>query len=174
MLRIPPAFNTASPPEKDIEEGTPLPAPTENPLDQAENEAIQRRNDRGERRRIPESYRLDPPDEFQFPPKRVVEQSDQMGRTDPVVPVPDPEMEDLSGTPLYPPDLSDTPTNPPPAETISEDGSELPDQVEPPIDTGSDEWAEWDEYPLRSGPSGDEQPPTAEGEEDGSNPPVTD
>ena len=56
VLRIPPAFNTASPPEKDIEEGTPLPAPTENPLDQTENETIQRRNDRVERRRIPESY----------------------------------------------------------------------------------------------------------------------
>ena len=159
MLRIPPAFNTASPPEKDIEEGTPLPAPRENPLDQAENEAIQRRNDRVERRQIPESYRLDPPDEFQFPPKRVVEQSDQTGGADPVVPVPDPEMEDLSGTPPYPPDLSGTPPIPPPTEARSEDGSELPEQVEFPVDTGSDGWEGWDEYPLGGEQSGDEQSP---------------
>ena len=49
--------------------------------------------------------------------------------------------------------------NPPPAEASSEDGGELPDQVDLPSDTGSDEWTKWDEYPLQSGPPGDEQPP---------------
>ena len=109
----------------------------------------------------PESYRLVPPDEFQFPPKRVVEQSDQMGRTDPVVPVPDPKMEDLSDTLPYLPNLPGTPPIPPlpPAEARSEDRSELLDQVEFPVDTGSDGWEEWDEYPLGGGQSGDKQSP---------------
>ena len=102
---------------------------------------------------------MDPPDEFQFPPKRVVEPSDQMGGTNLVVPVPDPKMEDLSNTPRYPQDLPGTPPILPPAEARSEDGSELPDQVEFPADTGSDGWAEWDDYPLGGGQSGDEQPP---------------
>ena len=69
----------------------------------------------------PESYRLVPPDEFQFPPKRVVEQSDQMGRTDPVVPVPDPEMEDLSDTPPYLPNLPGTPPISPPSPHRKQD-----------------------------------------------------
>ena len=84
---------------------------------------------------------------------------DQTSRTYPVVPVPEPEMEDLSDTTRYPPEPSDTPMNPPPAEASPEDGGELPDQVDLPSDTGSDEWAEWDEYPLQGGPPGDDQPP---------------
>ena len=112
-----------------------------------------------ERRQVPAAYRVDPPDEFQSQPERVPEPGDQTSRTNPVVPVSEPEMEDLSDTTLYPPDLSDTPMNPPPAEASSEDGGELPDQVDLPSDTGSDEWTKWDEYPLQSGPPGDEQPP---------------
>ena len=87
------------------------------------------------------------------------EPGDPTGRVNPAVLVPEPEMEDLSDTLLYPPDLSDTPTNPPPAETNSEDGNELPDQIKLPSDTESDEWADWDEYPLQRPPSIDEQPP---------------
>ena len=132
---------------------------TEKPLGDTENEAGQSREDRGERRQIPAAYKVDPPDKFQSQPERVPEPGDQTIRTDPVVPVSEPEMEDLSDTTLYPPDLSDTPMNPPPAEASSEDGGELPDQVDLPSDTGSDEWTKWDEYPLQSGPPGDEQPP---------------
>ena len=80
------------------EDGEVLRISTEKPLGDTENEAGQSRDDRVERRQIPGSYRVDPPDEFQFPPKRVPEPGDQTSRTDPVVPVPDPEMEDLSDT----------------------------------------------------------------------------
>ena len=152
VLRIPPAFNTAPQPERDIEEGAPLPPSAETPL----------RDDRVERRTVPATYRVEPPDEFQFPPERVPEPDEQTGRTDPVAPGPEPEMEDLSDTARYPPELSDTPVNPPPAEASSEDGGEppdQPDQVDLPSDTGSDEWAEWDEYPLPGRPPGDKQPP---------------
>ena len=82
-----------------------------------------------------------------------------MEKTDPIVPVADPEMEVLPSTPQYPQDLPGTPPTPPPAEARSEDGSELPDQVEFPVDTGSDGWEEWDEYPLGGGQSEDEQLP---------------
>ena len=114
-----------------------------------ENEAGQSRDDMVERRQVPTACRADPPDEFQFPPEKVPELSDQTSRTYPVGPIPEPDIEDLS----------DTPTNLPPAETSSEDGGESLDQVDLPSDTGSDEWADWDEYSLRSGPPGDVQPP---------------
>ena len=78
---------------------------------------------------------MDPPGEFQSQPERVPEPGDQTSRTDPVVPVSEPEIEDLSDTTRYPPDLSDTPMNPPPAEASSEDGGEPPDQVDFPSDT---------------------------------------
>ena len=124
-----------------------------------ENEAGQSRDNRVERRQVPTAGGVDPPDEFQFPPERVPEPGDQTSRAYPVVSVPEPEIEDLSDTTPYPPDLSDTPMNPPPAEAGSEDGGESPDQADLPSDTGSDEWTKWDEYPLQSGPPGDEQPP---------------
>ena len=112
VLIIPPAFHPVPPTERDIEEGTPLPSSTENPLDQKENEVVQRRNGKAERRRTTELYRLDPPDEFQLPPRRVVVPSNQMEKTDPIVPVTDPEMEDLPSTPKYPQDVPSTPPNP--------------------------------------------------------------
>ena len=128
VLIIPPAFHPVPPVERDIEEGTPLPASTENPPDPTENEVIRRRDERAGRRRTTKLYRLDPPDKFQFPPRREIVQ-EPMERTDPIVPVTDTEMEDLPGTQHYPQDLPSTPQNPPLVEARSEEETEPPEPV---------------------------------------------
>ena len=63
-LMTPPALQPFPPVEREIEEEIPLPASTESPLDQTENKVIRRRDERAERGRTTELYRLDLPDEF--------------------------------------------------------------------------------------------------------------
>ena len=101
---------------------------------------------------------MDPPDEFQFPPKRVVLQ-EPSERTKPIVPVADTEMEDLPDTQQDPQNPPSTPQNPPSAEAGSEEETDLPEQVEFPAKAGSNEWEEWDDYPLEMEQSGDNPSP---------------
>ena len=111
-LMIPPALQQVPPVKRDIAERIPLPASTGSPLDPTENEVIRRRNERAERGRTTELYRLDLPDEFRLPPrKEIVQEPRERGNLR--VPVADIEIEDPPGTHKYPHDLPSTQQNPP-------------------------------------------------------------
>ena len=159
MLRIPPAFSTALLPEKDIGEGDPLPPSTEIAPEVPENQVDQNGDDRVDRRQIPSSYRLEPPDEFQFPPQRVSEPISVTSQIEVDTPISEPEMEDLSDAPSHLPELSDTLVNLPPAECHDEEERSLAEQIGFPTSAESDKWDGWDDYPLHDGPPGDERPP---------------
>ena len=155
---IPSTLHPVPPVERDIEERAPRPASTDNPLDQIENEVIQRRDKRAERGRRTELSRFNLLDEFRLPPRREIVQ-EPMERINLIVPVANTEIEDLPGTQQYPRDLPSTPQNPPLVEARSEEETEPPEPVEFPGEAENNEWEEWDEYPLGVGQSGDEQPP---------------
>ena len=159
MLRIPPAFSTVLLPEKDIGEGDPLPPTTEITPEVPERQVDKDEDDRVDRRQIPSSYRLEPPDEFQFPPQRVSEPISVTSQTGVDTPISEPEMEDLSDTATHLPELSDTLVIPPPAECHGEEERNLAEQIGFPISAENDEWEGWDDYPLNNRPPGDQSPP---------------
>ena len=119
VLILPPAFHPVPPVERDIEEGTPLPASTEVPTETTESDEALKRDKRDKRRRVTEQYRLNPPAEFQVPPRGGIvlnrlpyeEGREPMQETiegdKQRLPDEDTEMENLPDTQLYPPPVEE-------------------------------------------------------------------
>ncbi len=155
VLRIPPAFSAPLAVETDIGEGVPLPPSTEVLVDNSEHRIDHHMDDRVENRQVPENYRLEPPDEFQFPPQRVPNPSSTTGETEIRATPADTEMGDPPDAPVQTPELT------PPAEVESEEIRDLADRTGFPISAESDEWDGWDDYPLPDETPGNEPPPAS-------------